>query len=162
MLHHIIPPLVELQHASERIQEGDLGVRIGHDRQDEFRPVVDAFNLMAVNLQDSLRERERQEENRKELIASISHDIRTPLTAIKAYVEGLKDNVASTPEKRKQYLEVIDHKTEDLNRMVEQLFLLSKIDLGERAIPMKLLNLGQTLRTLASETTCTGRRPVPP
>lgn len=78
VLHHIIPPLVELQHASERIQEGDLGVRIGHDRQDEFRPVVDAFNLMAVNLQDSLRERERQEENRKELIASISHDIRTP------------------------------------------------------------------------------------
>ena len=151
VLHHIIPPLKELQHASERIQEGDLGVRIGHGRQDEFRPVVDAFNLMAVKLQDSLNERERQEENRKELIASISHDIRTPLTAIKAYVEGLKDNVASTPEKRKQYLDVIDHKTEDLNRMVEQLFLLSKIDLGERAVPMKLLDLGQTLRTIASE-----------
>ena len=151
VLRHIIPPLKELQYASERIQEGDLGVRIGHGRQDEFRPVVDAFNIMAVKLQDSLKERERQEENRKELIASISHDIRTPLTAIKAYVEGLKDNVASTPEKRKQYLDVIDHKTEYLNRMVEQLFLLSKIDLGERAVPMKQLDLGQSLRNIAAE-----------
>ncbi|XOQ52850.1 MAG: histidine kinase [Succiniclasticum sp.] len=151
VLRHIVPPLHNLKEASEKIYNGDLSVRIEHPVQDEFSPVVGAFNLMAIRLQESLRIREEHEENRKELIASISHDIRTPLTAIKAYVEGLKDNVHKTEDMRHHYLDVIDHKTDDLNRMVEQLFLLSKLDLGERAVPMEILDLAAALRRIQEE-----------
>ena len=151
VLQHIVPPLHNLQEASEKIYNGDLSVRIEHPVEDELSPVVRAFNLMATRLQESLRIREEHEESRKELIASISHDIRTPLTAIKAYVEGLKDDIPKTPEMREHYLDVIDHKTNDLNRMVEQLFLLSKLDLGERAVPMETLDLAATLRRIQEE-----------
>lgn len=82
------------------MQQGNLSVRLSHEGKDEFTPALSAFNLMTEKLSVSLREREEDEARRKELIASISHDIRTPLTAIRAYIEGLLDHVADTPEKR--------------------------------------------------------------
>ena len=100
-----------------------------------------AFNLMSEKLKESLEEREKDEEKRKELIASISHDIRTPLTSIRAYVEGLLDNVADTPERRKKYLLVIQKKADVLERMIEQLMLLTKMDVGEKVLPQESINL---------------------
>ena len=67
---------------------------------DKIKPVMETFNLMAKKLAQSLHESKLWEESRKELVASISHDLHTPLTTIKAYVEGLIDNVANTPEKK--------------------------------------------------------------
>ena len=63
---------------------------------------------MVQKLSESLKESKLQEKSRKELVASISHDLRTPLTTIKAYVEGLIDNVADTPDKKLRYLQVIN------------------------------------------------------
>lgn len=145
MLRHILPPLRSLKEGTEQINDGNLKLQLYHDADDEFKPVVDSFNLMTKKLADSLQEREQQEENRKQLIANISHDIRTPLTAIKAYVEGLRDNIATTPEKQQHYLQVIAKKTEQIDEMIEQLFLLSKIDLGWKAIPLEPLNLTHVL-----------------
>ena len=106
---------------------------------------------MQEELEQSLQERTRQEENRKELIASMSHDIRTPLTAIRAYVEGLADNVAYTPERRRHYIEVIQKKTEYMSRMIDQLFLFSKIDLGEKALPLQSLELNEIISDIIEE-----------
>ena len=79
-------------------------------------------------------ERTRQdEESRKELLADISHDLRSPPTSIRAYVECLLDGVARTPKARRQYLLTIKTKAEDIGRMVSQLFLFSKLDW--RSIP---------------------------
>lgn len=96
---------------------------------------------MAKKLSESLKESQLQEESRKELVASISHDLRTPLTAIKAYVEGLVDNVADTPEKKLRYLRVIKKKADELNNLIEQLFLFSKISPGEKAVPFERIYL---------------------
>ncbi len=137
----ILKPLNELQRGAEAVQEGNLQVRLTHEGNDEFTPAVDAFNLMTRKLSESLQQRERDEERRKELIASISHDIRTPLTSIKAYVEGLLDHVANTPEKQERYLLVIQKKADVLERMIEQLLLLTKMDLGEKALPLEPLQL---------------------
>lgn len=151
VLYRILPPLRELQQGSEKVRQGDLSIRLFHEADDEFMPAVKAFNLMTEKLQESLQEQERQEENRKELIASISHDIRTPLTAIKAYAEGLLDHVTDEPAKQKQYLQVIKSRTDDLNRMAEQLFLLSKMDLGEKAFTLGSLDLAEELRKILLE-----------
>ena len=104
--------------------------------------------MMSKELKKMLLQKEKDEENRKELIASISHDIRTPLTSINAYVEGLLDNVANTPEKQEKYLRIIHKETGVLDRLVEQLFLLSKMDLGDRAVDLRKLDLGQEIQNV--------------
>lgn len=146
LMRHIIPPLRQLQNGAEEIEKGNLSIELKHSGNDEFKPVFTAFNRMAEELSSSLKERIKDEENRKELIASISHDIRTPLTAIKAYVEGLRDHVANTPEKQERYLRVISDKVDVLDRMINQMFLLSKMDIGEKAVPMETLSLGECLK----------------
>lgn len=151
MTRRILPPLRELKHGAEHIQRGELDIQLVHKEKDEFRPVFSAFNLMAGELSQSLRERVKEEESRKELIASISHDIRTPLTAIKAYVEGLTDGVASTEEKKARYLAIIRKKTDELDNMIEQLFLLSKMDVGGRAVPLTEEDLAACVREAAEE-----------
>ncbi|MDY6084604.1 MAG: HAMP domain-containing sensor histidine kinase [Dialister sp.] len=143
IITRITKPLVALERGAKKIKNGELDYRISYDRHDEFTPAIQSFNLMTAKLEESLLERERQDENRKELIASISHDIRTPLTVIKAYVEGLLDRVADTPEKQRQYLELISGKTNVLEDMIEQLFLLSKMDLGDRAVHMETVDLAK-------------------
>lgn len=74
---------------------------------------------------------QHQEKSRKELIAGISHDLRSPLTSIQAYVEGLLDGIAKTPESQRRYLETIKQKAEHLAHIISQLFLFSKMELGE-------------------------------
>lgn len=147
----ILSPLGELERGADEIRKGNLSVYLRHTRHDEFTPAIEAFNMMAWRLKRSLEEREEEEEKRKELIASISHDIRTPLTSIKAYVEGLEDHVASTPAMQERYLKVIHRKADVLDRMIEQLFLLTKMDIGEKALPLESLDLGKTVEQFIEE-----------
>ena len=151
ILKNILLPLKKLQAGAEKIREGNLEVELRHDSDDEIKPVMETFNLMAKKLSESLNESKLQEESRKELVASISHDLRTPLTTIKAYVEGLIDNVADTPEKKLRYLQVIKKKADELNNLIEQLFLFSKMSLGEKAIPFEIINLKSLLEFFVSE-----------
>lgn len=145
ILGRILNSIRSLKNGAEEVQKGTLNFQVQSDAQDEFAPVIKAFNKMTAELANSLEDREIQEEKRKELITSISHDIRTPLTAIKAYVEALRDNVAISPQKREQYLQVIGKKTEELDSIVEQLFLLSRLDVGDEAIPLSKIDLAQFL-----------------
>lgn len=151
IITRISMPLSELEKGAKHIRDGELDYRISYDAHDEFTPTIQSFNLMAAKLKDSLMEREKQDENRKELIASISHDIRTPLTVIKAYVEGLADHVADTPEKQQRYLELIRKKTDVLEDMIEQLFLLSKMDLGDKAVHMETIDLAKETAKVIEE-----------
>lgn len=151
MIRRILPPLAALKQGAEKVEQGDLSVRLRHEETDEFTPVFRAFNTMTETLGTTLRQRAEDEESRKELIASMSHDIRTPLTAIRAYVEGLLDGVANTEEKRARYLDVIRRKTDELDGMVEQLFLLSKIDVGGRAVPLEAVDLSDLADAVVEE-----------
>lgn len=87
-------------------------------------------------LERSVELARRNEENRKELLLDILYDLRSPLTSIRAYVEGLSDGVASTPEMQKRYLDTIKRKTEDIEKMVSALFAYSKLDMEEFEINM--------------------------
>ena len=142
IVRKIISPLKQLQEGAEKIQNGDLDVHLVHQGHDEFTPSLQAFNMMSQKLKESLLQRKADEEQRKELMASISHDIRTPLTSIKAYVEGLLDHVANTPEKQERYLKVIQKKADVLERLIEQQLLLAKMDVGEKALPLEPLPIG--------------------
>ncbi len=124
-------PLTLLANGVAQISDGNLDYRLEYYENDEFLPVCDSFNNMAERLKKSVELTKKNEENRKELLLDISHDLRTPLTAIQAYVEGLIDGVAHTPEMQKKYLETIKRKTIDIDKMVSSLFAYSKLDMEE-------------------------------
>lgn len=131
VFRHIAQPLKILGEGVHQIRDGNLTYRISYTEPDEFRPICEDFNDMAGRLRDSVSRSQKEEESRKELLAGISHDIRSPLTAIQAYVEGLLDGVADTEEKRTAYLSIIQKKSVEMDEMVRKLFLFSKMDMGE-------------------------------
>lgn len=151
VLRRILQPLEGLRDGAEKIRQGNLEVKVSNRYEDEFSPVIEAFNLMAEKLSVSLKEREFQEECRRELIASISHDLRTPITAVKAYVDGLLEKVADTPQKQERYLRIIHKKTDELNRLIDQLFLFSKIEYGERNETLVSIDLRSFLENYTEE-----------
>lgn len=151
MTKKIIQPLEILSKGVEQIYNKNLSFRIDYQNEDEFRPVCDAFNEMASNLEISARRRHKDEENRKELIAGISHDLRTPLTAIKGCIEGFEAGIASTAKTREKYLAIIKNKTESIERVIEQLFLFSKLDMDEFAINSRRANIGDAVSDMIDD-----------
>jgi len=138
-------PLEMLSGGVRHISDGDLDYRIAYEANDEFKPICEAFNEMAGRLKVSIAEVRKNEQHRKELFVGISHDLRSPLTSIKAFVEGLLDGVANTPEAQHEYLLTIKQKTEEINNMVSQLFYYSKMDMGNYPTEAERLNLAQEL-----------------
>ena len=138
-------PLDLLSDGAREISSGNLDYRIAYAQDDEFMPVCEDFNYMAVKLKVSIEEVQRNERNRKELLAGISHDLRSPLTSIKGFVEGLIDGVAATPEAQREYLEIIRQKADDINHMVSKLFLYSKMDMGDYPTNPEELNLSKEI-----------------
>ncbi|KOP68597.1 histidine kinase [Bacillus sp. FJAT-18019] len=127
----VVKPLNMLRNSAEHIKEGNLQFSLDLHSRDEIGQLNEAFEDMRKRLHDSIQLRLRDEENRKELISNISHDLRTPITNIKGYIEGIRDGVADTPEKMNKYVNIIYTKTMDLDKLVDELFLYSKLDLKQ-------------------------------
>ena len=138
-------PLDILSDGVREIRDGNLNYRIQYTEKDEFKPVCSDINEMAERLKQFVELTQKQEDSRRELVAGISHDIRSPLTSIQAYVEGLLDGVAKTPAKQQLYLETIKAKAENLAHIVSQLFLFSQMELGEYPESPCMLRLDQAI-----------------
>lgn len=106
MAWRVLRPLGELANAAKRVEDGDLSMPIVYTGNDEFSSVCKAFNHMQEYLRDEREKNVAYERARVDLIAGISHDLRTPLTSVKGFIKGLRDGVAKTPEKREQYLSI--------------------------------------------------------
>lgn len=143
----IVTPIDILVYGVNQICDGNLAYRIVYDKKDEFAEICSDFNDMANRLSELVNARQRDEQSRRELIAGISHDLRTPLTSIKAYVEGLEKGVASSPQVQKRYFDTIKSKTSDLEYIINQLFLFTKLDVGEFPLRMEQIDIGQELST---------------
>jgi signal transduction histidine kinase len=125
----ITNPLGELKNAADQIKEGNLDIKLKTPSKDEIGELTMAFEEMRKRLKTSVELQLQYENNRKELISNISHDLKTPITAIKGYVEGIIDGVADTPEKMSKYVNTIYSKAVDIDDMIDELFLFSKLDL---------------------------------
>ncbi|OHD17854.1 MAG: hypothetical protein A2Y38_13140 [Spirochaetes bacterium GWB1_59_5] len=149
-------PLALLEARALRIRDGDLSPAAplraeGQRGKDEFDPVFDAFDEMRERLRVSLERQLEDEANRRELIASISHDLRTPLAVIKGYAEGLRDGVAADPAKSAAYLQTILSKAAQLDRLIEDLFLFSRLELDGFAWDLHPVALGSFLSDCMDE-----------
>ena len=125
----VIAPLARLRSAAIRIGEGDLHFRLAPGGPDEFGQVTGAFETMRKRLEAAVNRQLAEETSRKELIAHVSHDLRTPINLIRGYAEGLRDGVASTPQMRGRYLDTILERAGELERLIEILFSYSTMDL---------------------------------
>ena len=90
-------------------------------------------------------------EGRKELIAGMSHDLKSPLTSIRAYSEAIRDGVAQKPEMQQRYIETICRKEQEIEAMVNRLFEFSKLDLSELPLKMEAVDVGAELRAIAED-----------
>ena len=107
LFRHIAEPLSALVSGVERIQGGDLDTPIQYENEDEFKAACAAVDEMAARLKASLEVQSRQQQQKQELIAGMSHDLKSPLTSIRAYAEGLRDGVAQDPQTQVRYLRTI-------------------------------------------------------
>jgi len=146
----IIKPLRELNYAAERIAAGDLEFEMSYDKEDEFGKLCQEFDHMRLKLKDSLTKQVQYEKSRRQLIASISHDLKTPLTSIKGYVEGLQDGLVTDEDTYQRYLRVIWDKSNRLNHLIDDLFIFSKMELGEFKIEPVRLDSDMLLEELLS------------
>jgi signal transduction histidine kinase len=139
----MIGPLRGLEQAAERISAGDLATAMAplRRRRDEITRVREAFERMRVGLKESLEKQREYERNRLELIASISHDLRTPVTTIRGYAEGLRDGVAASAEKKARYVQTIVDRAETMDHLIEELFLLSTLELEQAPFSFRELDL---------------------
>jgi signal transduction histidine kinase len=125
----ILKPLHELSSATKHIMNGHFDFTLSCKTNDEMGDLCAAFDVMREQLKLSLEKQAALERSRKQLIASISHDLRTPMSSIKGYVEGLQDGIIQDEEKFHRYISVIKNKTESLDRLIESLFHYSQLDI---------------------------------
>lgn len=142
---HIQKPLDALMQGVKRIEDGNLDSPIAYEEQDEFRMACDAVDAMAVRLKKSLTEQQREQQRKQELIAGMSHDLKSPLTTIRAYTEALLEGVAPDEPTRQRYLQTIYARETDLEALVNRLFELAKLGASEYPMHLKALPLQETL-----------------
>ncbi len=141
----ILTPLSLLSLSARQIRDGNLDSTVSYDSDDEFSDVCADFDDMRQRLKKSVEEELASEENRRELFAGISHDLRSPLTSIKGYSKGLLDGVATTDEKRNEYYTVIYQKACEVDSLVDKLFLFSKLDTNKYPFHFTSIRLSEYL-----------------
>lgn len=141
LVKHIMEPLDELAAGAKRIRENDLTEDINYSGDIEFENVCDTFNKMQKHILREQEKNRKYEKARTDMIAGISHDLRTPLTAIRGTIKGLMDGIASTPEKQDRFLETAYRRTGEMDLLLNQLFYLSKIETGNMPITLRKIEI---------------------
>lgn len=151
MSTRIIRPLLALRTAASHFSEGDLDTSIEVKGKDEIGQLGVAFERMRVRLKESILLQLQYERNRKELITNISHDLKTPITAIKGYVDGIIEGIADTPEKHEKYMKTIAAKASELDKLIDELFLYSKLDMQKVDLDLHPLPINVLLADWADD-----------
>ena len=147
----LLSPLSKLQKATHEIKNGNLDFTLETDEDDEIGQLFQDFEEMRIRLKESAEEKIQYDKESKELISNISHDLKTPITAIKGYVEGILDGVAASPEKLDKYIRTIYNKANDMDRLIDELTFYSKIDTNRIPYTFSKINVAGYFRDCVEE-----------
>lgn len=148
---HMIAPINTLNKAMQNIADGNFDYRISTPQKGEIGELYKNYDDMRLRLKETTEERLRQEEKSKELISNISHDLKTPITAIKGYVEGIMDGVADTPEKVDKYVKTIYNKANDMDKLINELTTYTKLDANKIPYNFQRINLSDYFEDFREE-----------
>lgn len=137
----IIKPINVLKTATYKMRDGDLDFTVRVEGNDEISELCKDFENMRIRLKASIDSQIEYEERMREMISNISHDLKTPLTTIDGYTEGILDGVANTPEKKEKYLKVIHHKAQEMSSLVNELSACAKLENGMVAYHFQVVRL---------------------
>lgn len=137
----IVKPLDKLKLAAQNIKMGNLDFEMPKVSNDEIGDVCRDFEEMRVILKQTSDEKINSDKEEKELIRNISHDLKTPLTAVKGYVEGILDGVADTPQKQQRYLTTIANKVNDMDKLIDELTIYSRLDTNRVPYAFERINI---------------------
>ncbi len=137
----IYKPIKQLSVAMKKIAEGNFDYRLEPLKDGEIGVLYNNYEQMRLQLKENAEEKAQNEKKSKELISNISHDLKTPITSIKGYVEGIMDGVADTPEKMDKYIKTIYNKANDMDRLINELTTYSGIDSNKIPYHFLLINV---------------------
>jgi signal transduction histidine kinase len=135
----VFNPVNDLKNGMQQIADGNFDYVLDSNMTGEIGELYHNYEDMRLRLKESAEESIQNEAKNRELITNISHDLKTPITAIKGYVEGIMDGVCCTPEKMDKYIKTIYNKANDMDRLINELTIYSRIDANR--IPYTFLRL---------------------
>lgn len=147
----VMRPLNKMKEAANNIKEGNLDFELKVETDDELGQLCKDLEEMRRRLKDTAEEKIKYDKQNKELISNISHDLKTPVTTIKGYAEGILDGVADTPEKTERYVRTIYNKAMDMDRLINELTLYSKIDTNRIPYNFDILSVNDYFNDCAEE-----------
>ena len=131
----------EVREGTARLASGKLDAEVSVEGHDEISGLAEDFNRMAQRLREAAERESEMERERRDLVAAVSHDLRTPLTAVRALLEAVTDGVAADPSVRERYLHSAQNEVAHLGRLVDDLFELAQIDAGALRLTLERASL---------------------
>jgi signal transduction histidine kinase len=147
----ILRPLAATSRAARQVAAGDLDIDLPRSRVREVDEVNRAFDAMSAALRTSLEEQSELEQERRLFIGAVAHDLRTPLFALRGYLEGLESGVATNPEQQARYVHTAREKADALERLISDLFDFSRLEYLDQAPAREPLDFAELLHQLASD-----------
>ncbi|MCH5210645.1 MAG: HAMP domain-containing histidine kinase [Oscillospiraceae bacterium] len=146
MTKSVEKPIRDLARAADYIREGNLDFEVMGSDYEEIDSLCSNFDTMRKELRMAQEREKYMQKERSMLLANISHDLKTPVTSIKGYVEGIRDGVADTPEKLERYLDTIHAKAETIDELVNNLSMFSKLELSKMIFDFETADINAFLR----------------
>lgn len=151
LIRHVTEPLNALESGTERIRSGDLSTPVSYIGDSEFETVCGAFNEMQEYILKEQEKNRKYEKARIDMVAGISHDLRTPLTAIRGTIKAMLDGIVSSPEQQEKFLTVAYSRTGEMELLLKQLLELSKLETGNLPLNMRNISLTAFLEQYEAE-----------
>ncbi|WP_068618231.1 sensor histidine kinase [Paenibacillus tuaregi] len=142
----LLKPLEKMSLGARQIAVGDWSVQLPLSRITEIKEVRDGYEVMVNGLQQAYQKQTELEAERKFVIAAVAHDLRTPLFALRGYLDGLEQGIAQSPDKIAKYVAVCKEKSTQLDRLVEELFTFTKMEYLETKLNSTAVDLSLILR----------------
>jgi len=150
--------ILTLNRASERIAHGELSTRVVVEGHDELAQLTQAFNAMAAQLELAQRKQQELDTLRRDLVAWVSHDLRTPLTSIRAVLEALADGMVDDPTTVQRYFRVAQQDIRSLSHLIDDLFDISQMDAGGLKLDIETNSIGDLISDTIESFSETARR----
>lgn len=147
----ILKPISQLKRGVDEISKGNYKVTVENQVTSEIKDLVDSFNKMAKKLSEGEELKKAYEENRRMLIANISHDLKTPITSIQGYIETMVEMNEISQNKIDKYHHIIYNNAVYMNKLIDDLFLFSKLDMDKLELYLEKIDMGNFMKDLMEE-----------